>query len=78
MKKSTYRIVKSIGMVLFLILFGVFVFLLIKPQKNETDQVAFSPEVDSEDLEIFPGTGSENKQIGFDYLQNTEGESRDV
>lgn len=69
MKKSTYRIVKSIGIVLFLILFGVFVFLLTKPQTTEANQIALSPEVDSEDLETFPGIASENKRIGFDYLQ---------
>jgi len=78
MKKSTYRIVKSIGIVLFFILFGVFVFLLIKPQKSETNLVAFSPDVDSEDLEIITGTASEDKRIGFDYLKNTEEENQDV
>jgi Ca2+/Na+ antiporter len=49
MRKSTFRIVKSIGMFLFLILFGVFVYAMTRTENTERTDLAYSPEAEPQD-----------------------------
>ena len=72
MKKSTFRIVKSIGIVLFLVLFGALIYFLTKPQADAQKVIALSPETNPEDFEIIAGTTSQRTRIGFDYQKNAE------
>jgi len=67
MKKSTYRVVKSIGLFLFLLLFGVVIYLLTKSQFVDQKAVAFSSEPSPQDFEVKPDEGSQQRRLGFDY-----------
>lgn len=67
MKKSTYRIVKSIGMVLFLLLFGIFIYAITRTETIERNELAVSPGSDPQDLDALLNTPTENKPIGFEY-----------
>lgn len=73
MNKSTYRIVKALGLVLFLVLLGVFVYILTKSQKVEERIVKLIPQPNSADPEIKIEENSHRSKIGFDY----QGESND-
>lgn len=72
MKELTFRIIKSIGMFLFLILFGVFVYAITRTQNTERTDLAYSPESGSQDLDTLLSPSSENKPIGFEYQKMTE------
>lgn len=66
MKKSTYRIIKSIGMFLFLLLFGIFIYAITRTEKIERDEFTVAPESDPKDLEILLAR-TDNRPIGFRY-----------
>lgn len=72
MKKSTYRIIKSIGMFLFLLLFGIFIYAIIRTEKIERDELATLSESDTQDVDILLVAPKENKPIGFEYQKITE------
>jgi hypothetical protein len=72
MTKSTFRIVKSIGMFLFLLLFGVFIYAMTKAEANEHNELVFSPGSSQQDFDGILSASSENKPIGFEY-QNIPG-----
>lgn len=67
MKKSTFRIVKSIGMFLFLLLFGVLIYALTKTATNEHSELTSSPTSGPQDFAELLNASSENKPIGFEY-----------
>jgi hypothetical protein len=67
MKKSTFRIVKSIGMFLFLLLFGIFIYAITRTENIERNELAVSPESEPQDLDLLLNTPSETKPIGFEY-----------
>jgi hypothetical protein len=67
MKKSTYRIVKSIGMFLFLILFGVFIYAITRTDNIERNELAVSPESEPQDLDVLLNIQADNRPIGFEY-----------
>lgn len=73
MNKSTYRIVKSVGLVVFLVLFGVLIYILTKSQKAEQRIVKLIPYPNSVDPEMKIEENSYRSKIGFDY----QGESND-
>jgi hypothetical protein len=74
MKKSTYRILKSLGIFLFLILFGVFIYILTRNQNPERKEMAIS---------VDPGPFNEldnqleHRPIGFNYHKMIEDASPD-
>ncbi|PZR18284.1 MAG: hypothetical protein DI539_16295 [Flavobacterium psychrophilum] len=72
MKKSTFRIMKSIGMFLFLILFGVFIYAITRTDKIECNELAVSPESDPQDLDVLLDTQVAIRPIGFEYQRITE------
>lgn len=72
MKKSTYKAIKSIWMFLFLLMFGIFIYAIIRTEKIEGDELATSSESDTQDVDILLGTPTENKPIGFEYQKITE------
>lgn len=72
MKKSTFRIIKLIGMFLFLLLFGVFIYALTKTEASEHSELAFSPGCSPQDFDGLLNASSENRPIGFEY-QNIPG-----
>jgi hypothetical protein len=72
MNKSTFRIIKSIGLFLFLLLFGVFIYAITKPENSEHNEFAFLPESGPQDLDVLLNASSENKPIGFDYRNISE------
>lgn len=78
MKKSTYRIFKSIGIFLFLLLFGVFIFALSKPQNVEQKELAISPDPDSQEFDVVAANNFQKKPIGFDYQKKIEEGSPDT
>ncbi len=67
MKKSTFRIVRSIGMFLFLLLFGIFIYVLSKAENQEHNDIAFSPRSEPQDFDELLNSHLENRQIGFEY-----------
>lgn len=67
MKKSTFRIIKSIGIFLFLIVFGVFIFLLIKSESVREGEIVSSTDSYAQDSDTGVETSSDNKPIGFEY-----------
>ena len=71
MKKSTFRIIKSIGIGLFLLFFGVFIYFLINVQGAEQNQMVSSPESGSQKAETLIGTSSQSRAIGFDYQKTS-------
>jgi hypothetical protein len=73
MRKSTFRIVKSIGMFLFLILFGVFIYAIVRTETSERNELASSPEIVPQDFDTLLDASSENKPIGFEYQNISEG-----
>ena len=77
MKKSTYRIFKLIGIFLFLLLFGVFIYVLSKPQNVEQKELAICPDPDLRDFDVAATANSEKRPIGFDYQKRIEEESPD-
>ncbi len=72
MKKSTYRIIKSIGMFLFLLLFGVFIYAITRTESMEHSELTVSPGSDPHDLDVLLNTPTENKPIGFEYQKITD------
>ncbi len=69
MKKSTYRILKSLGIFLFLILFGVFIYILTRNQNPERKEMASSVDPGSSD-EL--DKQMEHRPIGFNYQKTIE------
>ncbi len=67
MKKSTFRIIKSIGIFLFFVFFGVFIFLLTKPQAAREGEIVSSTDSYDQDSYMSVETSSDNKPIGFEY-----------
>ena len=72
MKKSTFRIIKSIGMFLFLILFGVFIYAITRTDNIEGNELAVSSESDPQDLDVLLNTPADDRPIGFEYQRITE------
>lgn len=72
MKKSTFRIIKSIGMFLFLLLFGIFIYAIARTENIERNELAVSPESEPQDLDALLTPPVENKPIGFEYQRVTE------
>ena len=77
MKKSTFRIIKSIGMFLFLILFGVFIYAIIRTDNIERNELAVSPESEPHDLDVLLSTLADNRPIGFEYQRISGAESQE-
>jgi hypothetical protein len=75
MKKSTSRIVKSLGIFLFLMLFGVFIFVLTRNQSAERKEIAQSGDPSSVDELDNP---MEYEPIGFTYQGPIEDLNSDV
>jgi len=75
MKKSTFRIVKSLGMFLFLLLFGVFIYALTRTVSNEHNESASSPLTGPQDFDALHNAPSENWPIGFEYQKISESTS---
>lgn len=73
MKKSTYRIIKSIGIGLFLLFFGVFIYFLISPLGAEQNQMGSSS--GSQDPEVLTGNTSPTRSVGFDYQKTSTSEN---
>lgn len=76
MKKSRYRIIKSIGIGLFLLFFGVFIYFLISPQGAEQTQMVSSP--GSQEPEVLTGNASPTIPVGFDYQKTSNSENSDT
>ncbi|CAN5141280.1 hypothetical protein BH09BAC3_BH09BAC3_24650 [soil metagenome] len=76
MEKSTFRIIKSIGMFLFLLLFGVFIYAITRTENSEWNELTLIPESDPQDLDGLHNPPSENKPIGFDYKRISETEKK--
>jgi hypothetical protein len=72
MKKSTFRIIKSIGMFLFLLLFGVFIYAIAKTDTIERNELAVSPESEPQDLDVLLKRPADDRPIGFEYQRITE------
>jgi hypothetical protein len=69
MKKSTYRMLKSIAIFLFLILFGVFIYILTRNQNLGGKEMAISVDPgSSDDLD----KKMEHTPIGFIYQKTIE------
>lgn len=78
MNKSTYRVVKSIGLILFLVLFGVFIYVMAKSQKAEQRMVKLIPRPSSGDPEIKIEENSQRQKIGFDYQQKSNEDDNEI
>jgi hypothetical protein len=74
MKKSTYRILKSLGIFLFLILFGVFIYILTRNQNSERKEIVTSVDPGSSNELDKP---TEHRPIGFNYQKTIEAGSPD-
>ena len=77
MKESTYRVFKAIGIFLFLLLFGVFIFVLSKPQNVDQKELAISADTDSQDCDVVAVDNSQKRPIGFNYQKKVEDERPD-
>lgn len=78
MNKSTYRVVKSIGLVLFLVLFGVFIYVVAKSQKIEQREVKLTPRPNSMNPETKIEENSRRQKIGFDYQQKSNEDDNEI
>ncbi len=75
MKKSTFRIIQSIGMFLFLLLFGFFIYALTRTPSNQHSELASSRLAGPQDFNALLKASSENKPIGFEYQKISESAS---
>ncbi len=73
MKQSTYRFIKSIGIFLFLLLFGAFIFLVHKVRNAELLEATITP--DSQNQDFLIPSSSQNRPMGFRYGNETENET---
>jgi hypothetical protein len=77
MKTPTFRILKAIGLITFIILFRVFIFVLSKPQNIEQKELAISADPDSQDCDVVAADNSQKRPIGFEYQKKVEDGGRD-
>jgi hypothetical protein len=74
MKKSTFRIIKGIFLMGFLLLFGMFVFILAKQQAA----AAHESNIAGDDEPSGRITPSSLKQIGFEYNSSDSSDNSTV